>query len=64
MFTGSIYPTNLLLDFENNMTDLDRVSFLWLVLLRARYSASFFKIKKIFFGYFDPENIFLDNKNK
>ena len=28
-------------------------------------SASFFKIKlSIFFGYFDPENIFLDNENK
>ena len=27
-------------------------------------SASFFKIKYIFFGYFDPERIFLDNENK
>ena len=24
----------------------------------------FSKLNKIFFGYFDPENIFLDNKNK
>ena len=22
------------------------------------------KLNKLFFGYFDPENIFLDNKNK
>ena len=27
-------------------------------------SASIFKIEKIFFGYFNPENLFLDNKNK
>ena len=27
-------------------------------------SASVFKIIKIFVGYFDPENIFLDNENK
>ena len=24
----------------------------------------FSKLNKMFFGYFDPENIFLDNKNK
>ena len=24
----------------------------------------FSKLNKIFFGYFDPEKIFLDNKNK
>ena len=24
----------------------------------------FSKLNKIFFGYFDPENIFTDNKNK
>ena len=24
----------------------------------------FSKLNKFFFGYFDPENIFLDNKNK
>ena len=27
-------------------------------------SASFFKFNKIFFGYFDPQNILLDNENK
>ena len=24
----------------------------------------FSKLNRVFFGYFDPENIFLDNKNK
>ena len=42
-------------------------------LLGKRYAASpstsrpvlpFSKLNKIFYGYFDPENIFLDNKNK
>ena len=29
------------------------------------HSEVFFKIKlNVFFGYFDPKNIFLDNKNK
>ena len=27
-------------------------------------SASFSKLNKMFFGYFDPENILLDNENK
>ena len=27
-------------------------------------SASVFKLNKIFFGYFDPEKIFLDDENK
>ena len=27
-------------------------------------SASIFEIKSIFFGYFDPENIVIDNENK
>ena len=41
-------------DFENVNTGTCEY---WTVLL-------FSKLNKTFFGYFDPENIFLDNKNK
>ena len=31
---------------------------------RSQSVLPFSKLNKIFLGYFDPENIFLDNKNK
>ena len=49
----------------NSITPLD----VWKLLKAARERACklvllFSKLNKIFFGFFEPENIFFDNKNK
>ena len=63
IFTGSKYPKNILFNFENRST-----AFGWTIHAQVNVNARqsvipFSKLNKIFFGYFDPENIFLDNKN-
>ena len=37
---------------------------IWDVLTNQVRTVLFSKLNKLFFGYFDPENIFLDNENK
>ena len=47
--------------FENKISAKYQVNF---AIINPTVSASVFKVKYFYFGYFDPENVFQDNENK
>ena len=76
IFSGSKYQKNILFNFEKGSTAWNAAFVSSIVVGGQPFAIAagevewwhtvllFSKLNKIFFGYFDPENIFLDNKNK